>query len=224
MGPQQGNLTVTVTAPSTTDTTAPSVTIAMPASCPTTYTFGQSVLIEVDAVEDMSSITAMSATINGDAFGTTSALGTMNASVSGTLTPSTIGAYVLSATATSAGGTGTAGPCEVDVNYNFMWLPPISLGKTSKGGSTMPIKFTISDNDGNFITDESVEVVVKEGANTLLDAFFGQGSSNVRISQTDMQYIVNFQAASGTHNYDVSVYFAGVGGQVLQGTKTFMTR
>lgn len=223
-GVTQANLTVTVTAPTTIDKTVPSVTIAMPASCPATYTFGQSVPIEVDAVEDMSPITAMSATINGDPFGTTSGLGTMNASVSGTLSPSTIGAYVLAATATSAGGSGTAGPCEIDVNYNFTWLPPISLGKTSKGGSTMPIKFSITDADGNFVTDESVHVVVIEGATQVFSAFFGQGASNVRISETDMQYIVNFQTASGTHSYDVSVYFAGVGGQILQGTKTFMTR
>jgi hypothetical protein len=105
-----------------------------------------------------------------------------------------------------------------------MWLPPISLGKTSKGGSTMPIKFTISDFNGNFITDTSVEVVVKEGATTLMDAFYGTGASNVRISETDTQYIVNFQTASGAHSYNVFVYFAGVGGQVLQGTTSFSTR
>lgn len=108
--------------------------------------------MRLDAV---SVITAMSATINGDAFGTTSGHGTNSASVTGTLTPSTIGTYTLAASATSAGGTGTAGRCDIVVNYNFNWLPPISLGKISKGGSTMPIKFTISDADGNFVTDTS---------------------------------------------------------------------
>ena len=88
----------------------------------------------------------------------------------------------------------------------------------------MPIKFTISDADGNFVTDTSVEVVVKEGATTRMDAFYGTGASNVRISETDMQYIVNFQTASGVHTYDVFVYFAGVGGQVLQGSISFTTR
>jgi hypothetical protein len=223
-GVNSGMFTVSVSEPSVTDTTPPVLTIASPSSCPATYTFGASVPIEVDAVDGESAITAMSATINGDAFGTTTGLGTNNASVTGTLTPSTIGTYTLAASATSAGGTGTAGPCDIAVNYNFNWLPPISLGKISKGGSTMPIKFTISDADGNFVTDTSVEVVVKEGATTRMDAFYGTGASNVRISETDMQYIVNFQTASGVHTYDVFVYFAGVGGQVLQGSISFTTR
>ena len=223
-GVNAGMLTVSVSEPSVTDTTPPVLTIASPSTCPATYTFGASVPIEVNAVDAESVITAMSATINGDAFGTTSGLGTNSASVTGTLTPSTIGTYPLAASATSAGGTGTAGPCDIVVNYNFNWLPPISLGKISKGGSTMPIKFTISDADGNFVTDTSVEVVVKEGATTRMAAFYGTGASNVRISETDMQYIVNFQTASGVHTYDVFVYFAGVGGQVLQGSISFTTR
>jgi hypothetical protein len=223
-GVNSGMLTVSVSEPSGGDTTPPVLTIAMPATCPATYTFGASVPIEVDATDAESVITAMSATINGDAFGTTTGLGTNSASVTGTLTPSTIGTYTLAATATSAGGTGTAGPCDIAVNYNFTWLPPISLGKTSKGGSTMPIKFSISDVDGNFVTDESVHVVVKEGTTEVFSAFFGEGASNVRISETDMQYIVNFQTASGVHTYTVCVYFDGVGGEVLQGTKTFSTR
>lgn len=217
-------LTVTVAEPSGGDTTPPDVTIASPASCPAAYTFGQDVPIQVDAVDAESVITAMSATINGDAFGTTSGLGTNSASVTGTLTPSTIGTYTLAATATSAGGTGTAGPCDINVSYDFTWLPPISLGKTSKGGSTMPIKFSIRDADGNFVTDESVHVVVKLGATEVFSAFFGQGASNVRISETDEQYIVNFQTASGIHIYTVEVYFVGVGGEVLAGTINFSTK
>jgi hypothetical protein len=223
-GVTAGMLTVSVSEPSVTDTTPPVLTIASPATCPATYTFGASVPIEVDATDAESVITAVSATTNGDAFGTTTGLGTNSASVTGMLTPNMIGTYTLAASATSAGGEGTAGPCDLVFNYNFSWLPPISLGKISKGGSTMPVKFTISDADGNFVTDESVHVVVKEGATQVFSAFFGEGASNVRISQTDMQYIVNLQTASGAHSYDVFVYFNGAGGEVLQGTKSFSTR
>ena len=218
----RGNLTVRVSAPSNTDNTPPVVTYA--SGCPNSYTFGQLVSIEIDANDAESFVTTFSATLNGDPFGSATGLGTNSASIIQSLTPSLIGTYDLSATATSAGGTSDPATCEFTVSYNFTWLPPISLGKTSKGGSTMPIKFSISDFEGNFVTDTSVEVVVKEGATTLMDAFYGTGASNVRISETDMQYIVNFQTASGVHHYDVSVYFAGVGGQVLQGTTTFSTK
>jgi hypothetical protein len=217
------NLTVTVSAPSNTDTTPPVVTYA--SGCPGSYGFGQSFGIEIDANDPESVVTAFDATLNGDPFGSATGLGTNSASiVVDPYNPSQIGTYALSATATSAGGTSDPAECSFTVSYNFMWLPPISLGKTSKGGSTMPIKFTISDFNGNFITDTSVEVVVKEGATTLMDAFYGTGASNVRISETDTQYIVNFQTASGAHSYNVFVYFAGVGGQVLQGTTSFSTR
>jgi hypothetical protein len=145
-------------------------------------------------------------------------------SASGSLTPSVIGTYTLHATATSDGGVGDATRAFV-VNYNPAWLPPISLGKTSRGGSTVPIKFTISDANTNFVTDESVEVVVKEGGVTRLNAFFGDGSSSVRISPTDMQYIVNFQTASGAHTYDVFVYFNDMNGLPFQQLNTsFGTR
>jgi hypothetical protein len=216
-------LTVSVSEPSTTDTTPPVVTFASPSTCPAAYTFGDSVSIEINAVEDLSPITAFDATINGDSFGSATGLGALSTQISGMFTPSMIGTYTVAATATSAGGTSDAVSCDINVNYNFMWLPPISLGKTSKGGSTMPIKFTISDVNG-FVTDTSVHVVVKEGATQVFSAFFGEGASSVRISETDMQYIVNFQTASGAHNYTVEVYFDGVGGEVLQGTTTFSTR
>ena len=105
-----------------------------------------------------------------------------------------------------------------------MWLPAISLQKTSKRGSTMPIKFTISGVNG-FVADQSVEVVVKEGATQLMHAFYGAGASNVRISETDMQYTVNFQTASGAHTYTVYVYFDDLNGDPLQqATSSFTTR
>jgi hypothetical protein len=216
-------LTVQVAEPTVSDTTPPAVTFASPATCPATYTFGQSVSININAVEDMSPITAFTATINGDAFGSATGIGTQSANINGTFTPSMIGTYTVAASATSVGGTGNAS-CDLNVNYDLTWLPPISLGKTSKGGSTMPIKFAIRDASGEFVTDDSVHVIVKEGATEVFSAFFGEGASNVRISETDEQYIVNFQTASGVHNYDVLAYFDGVGGEVLQGTKTFSTR
>jgi hypothetical protein len=150
-------------------------------------------------------------------------LGTNNVSATGIFMAGGIGAYTLMASATSEGGTGDA-TADFTVNYVTGWLPPLSLGKTSKGGSDVPIKFTARDCNNEFVHDESVTVVVyevtAEGDVARLGGVFGDGASFIRIDDVAGQYIINFKTASGAHNYRVDVLF----NDFLQASKQFSVR
>jgi hypothetical protein len=202
-----------------TDDTPPIVTISRPAvGAAFTYSpSGASVELAFEAAEDGkagSTITAVAANANGYALTTTATgLGTMEAFGSANPILGTIGAYTVTASAASAGGIGDAA-VDVKVNYVTSWLPPLSLGKTAKGGSTVPVKFSARDAAGAFVRDQSVKVSVYEvssaGDVLKLEGVYGDGSSAVRIDDVAGQYIINFPTAPGTHNYRVDVYFDGV--------------
>jgi hypothetical protein len=220
-------LTLSVAEPVETDVTPPIVTITAPADG-AAFTFclgGTEVGVAFDAVDPESAISAVAAHVNGtgvalDAVG----LGTNNASATGAVIVSSIGSYTLTASATSAGGSADA-TADFSVNYATAWLPPLSLGKTSKGGSDVPIKFTARDCANEFVHDESVVVVVyevtDEGDAIRLSGVYGEGSSSIRIDDAAGQYIINFKTAAGPHNYRVDVYF---GDGLLQASKQFSVR
>jgi hypothetical protein len=216
------------------DTTPPVVNITEPGdgSSKTFCSGGTTVSIAFEAVEDASPITALEANVNGESVAlATSGIGTESASATGSYNVMSIGTFTLTASATSVGGTGDA-TADFNVNYNSSWLPPLSLGKTSKGGSTIPIKFTVRDCDGGFIHDESVKVVVYEVLHNSepisLEGVYGEGSSAVRIDDVAGQYIINFETAPGAHNYRADVFFSGIKDNVpdwiLQGSKQFSVR
>jgi hypothetical protein len=218
------------------DVTAPTVNITKPTAA-AAFTFclgGTPVDVAFDATESESPITALTATIGATPLTlTTAGLGTTAASATATPSIGLVGSYTLTATADntralppgnpdnlSAHLTGSA-TVDFTVNYDMSncWLPPLSLGKVSKGGSTIPIKFTARDCNGLFVNDPSVQVKVNEivydavlGNQDVLktSASFGTGSTAVRIDQTDAftgQYIANFQTAAGAHKYRVDVFF-----------------
>lgn len=197
-------INVVVTAPAPSDTSAPVVSITKPDVDGAKYTVAQGVDIAFNAVEDMSSITALDATIDGNALTTSvTGLGTMAAAGSGSFVPDTIGTYTMHVTADSAGGHADQTRTFV-ANYSAVWLPPVSLGKTSKGGSTVPLKFTISDANSGFVHDDSVQVIVKEGDAVKASATSATG---VKIDDISMQYLMNFQTATGVHTYTAEVFF-----------------
>jgi hypothetical protein len=225
-------LTVVVSAPTTeADTTPPSVTISKP-TADQSFTFctgGTPVDIAFNAQDAESVISAVSADVNANAVALSiTGLNTNSVDATGTYTANSIGAYTVNAHATSEGGPGDAS-ANFSVNYNLSWLPPLSLGKTNKGGSTVPIKFTARDCNGAFVHDGSVKVVVYEvtagGDLEALTGFFGQGAAYVRIDDVAGQYIINFQTSSGTHNYRADVFFNDFAGNPFkQGSKTFSVR
>jgi hypothetical protein len=228
-----GTLNVVVDAPVVgADGTPPSVTITKP-TADQSFTFctgGTPIDVAFNAQDGESAISAVDADVNGNAvvLSTVTGLGTGNVDASGTYSATLLGGYTLTARATSLGGTGDATQ-NFSVNFDIMWLPPLSLGKTSKGGSTVPVKFTARDCSGNFVHDESVKVVVFEvtsgGDVQALSGLFGDGSTSVRIDDEAGQYIINFQTAAGVHNYRVDVYFNDFNGSPYkQGSKTFSVR
>jgi hypothetical protein len=222
------SLTVVISSPSVTavDETEPEVTISKPVEN-AIYVLGEEVTIEFEATEDVSPITAVSAVVENDPVALTlTNPNTLVVGAAGSVTPALIGVYTLHAEATSAGGTGAANR-DFIVNYDMSnaWLPPLSLGKVAKGGSTIPIKFTVKDYDGTFVIDDSVKVVVYEilnGDQFQWQALFGDGSSAVRIDEVSEQYIANFQTSPGSHSYRVDVLFLdNQGNYMIQASKAF---
>jgi hypothetical protein len=219
-------LNVSVAEPVAVDTTPPTVVITQPVDA-TLFSFcraGTPVSVTVEANDAESFVTAVFASVNGSSISLGSFQPANNVTVGGSFNASAVGTYVIKAKATSAGGTSDpeAGFVTVYVVYDVSWLPPLALGKTSKGGSTIPVKFRASDCTGSFMHDESVEVKIFRGAGAtpVFSASFGEGSANVRIDDESEQYIVNFQTAAGANDYVAKVYFNGV----LHSTRPFSVR
>ncbi len=193
---------------------------------------GTPIAIEFEALDKSKPITGLAAAVNGAAVALqTSGIGSLKAKGTARYVCGGIGKYVVTASGSSAGGTGVAA-ADFSVDYDLRWLPPLALGKASKGGSTVPIKFSIRDSAGKFIHDETVVVIVSEissaGEERKSVAVFGKGSSCVRIDDIAKQYLLNFKTAKGTHNYRVDVFFTGITYNdfefTLQGSKEFSLR
>lgn len=236
--PKWGNgdgtvLTLSVAAPTATDTTPPNVSFDFPGQGSVfTYCAGGNLInVQVTAADAESVVTALYGSVNSSSANlaltpqSPNLLNTNTVIATGSFNAAGVGKYDLKAWATSAGGTSDkeASLQTVTVQYNLGWLPPVSLGKTGKAGSTMPIKFRSTDCLGAFVADTTVNVKVFKGTTAsgspLMNAFFGDGSTSVRISDLD-EYIVNFQTQSTASDYLVQVYFNGV----LHQSRTFSMR
>jgi hypothetical protein len=80
-----------------------------------------------------------------------------------------------------------------NVAYQFNgWRPPVSLTKSFKSGSTVPVKFIVVDANGNPVKD-GLNVIVKIGnssaAALLDDASTGQYKAEVKLSGTGNQIV-----------------------------------
>lgn len=79
----------------------------------------------------------------------------------------------------------------------LQWMPPITLDNyLGLLGSTVPIKFTITDASGNFILDTGVIVDVYDPNGILVfQSVYGSGSDAVRIQEPEMLYVTNFHTS-----------------------------
>lgn len=217
-----------------------------------------------------SPITAVDADLNGQAV-TVSAtgLGSGNVSANGVLTVTTGGLFTVRARATNGAGTSEdtveftviventppppppppPPPAQCGVN----WLPPISLGKVQKGGSTVAIKFELDcgceeglDRDGDGDPDhypgqrtkskdkidKTVVIAVSEMlANGLISppqlfTYDGGRRGNGYSIQGNDMYHLDFRTASGAHRYLIEIFHfpAGAPGPQVIGTKEFTTK
>ena len=174
---------------------------------------------------------------------TTTGVGTLNATGSATSPAiTTAGTYTIRVAAANRSNTSYA---TVDVNVitsappppppfcaDLQWLPPISLNKTIEGGSTMPIKFTLSCAASNqkFVRDTSLVIAIYEigaGGTTTTPTLYhyGTGSPNPPdYAIAGQHYQLNFPTAKGQHRYRIEVYHPLTGGTpLLLGTKELNT-
>lgn len=94
--------------------------------------------------------------------------------------------------------------------YSLDWLPPLSLGRPLEPGGEIPIKFTVRNVDGEFVSDDSVEVVIAGEDGEIVLRVIGK-NGGVEINRDDGYYVTNWPTRkdmSGT--YIVSVYFMGI--------------
>lgn len=208
-------------------------------------------------------ITSLTGTLNGSPVtATINGLGTATATGTGNLSVSAPGSYTLTATATSGSVTvatsvtftvteTTPPPPAADCGVN--WLPPISLGKTVKGGSTFAIKFELDCGCENGIDrtgdgdpdhypgqrtksktkiDKTVIVAVSEVlangniASTALFTYATTMSSSTYTIQGNDMYHLNFIPAHGKRLYRVEVFQFPNGSStpVVIGTREFRTK
>lgn len=88
------------------------------------------------------------------------------------------------------------------VALNLTWLPPVTTasGTTWSMTQTIPIKFSLRDDDGVFGVDPGVIVRLSDAADTsgTRSSIFriGQGSDSLRICEDDELYILNVKPRS----------------------------
>jgi len=163
--------------------------------------------------------------------------GTASVTGAGTISYTAGGSHTLTVTATNADGSATASTnfsiqqAPAPVCRNLYWLPPISLDNTVEGGSTMPIKFTLTCK-GSFVRDTAVLIAIYE---VYADGSFGDPviypyGANGNPNPPDYainghHYQLNFDTAKGVHRYRIEVYRPLADGsfQVL-GTKDLLTK
>lgn len=163
--------------------------------------------------------------------------GTANVTGTGTISYTAGGSHTLTVTAMNADGSASGSTtfsiqqAPAPVCRNLYWLPPISLDNTIEGGSTMPIKFTLTCK-GCFVRDTAVLIAIYE---IFADGSFGEPviypyGSNGNPNPPDyaingQHYQLNFDTAKGVHRYRIEVYRPLADGsfQVL-GTKDLLTK
>lgn len=183
-------------------------------------------------------ISAVTVAIDGATQSPTLAgLNSTSVTGSGTISYTAGGAHTLTVTATNPDGSASASTtytiqqAPATVCRNLFWLPPISLDNTVEGGSTMPIKFTLTCK-GSFVRDTEVMIAIYE---IFADGSFGDPviypyGANGNPNPPDYainghHYQLNFDTAKGVHRYRIEVYRPLADGsfQVL-GTKDLLTK
>lgn len=221
-------------------TPAPTVSIISPAPGSTfTRAFGDPPTVvnytfQGDAT--YGTVTAVAVAVDGvPVAASITGLNTASITGSGALSYTAGGSHTLTVTVSNGGATASASASftvnqtQPQVCRDLTWLPPISLNRTVEGGSTMPIKFTLTCH-GDFVRDTSVliaiyEVYANRPASDPVIFPYGAGSPNPPDYSIDgKKYQLNFKTARGSHVYRVEVYTSAAGPLQLLGTKELNTQ
>lgn len=229
VGSTSTTFTVTVEEPTVIDTLAPEVTINAPAQGSNLCLNGN-LSVNFTAVDPTeggagTGITAVRASnesaggaVNSDISGYLSVSPDLpveagvDVTASATLTADQIGSFVLHAEVDdNAGHTGYASQ-NYSVTMNVTALPPISVaGRQFKTGSTVPIKWTFTDCEGNLLPPlPSVSVKITDPGNIYVERYAGDGAGNIRWELDAYgrvtHYITNYDIPlNGTYTVDVYV-------------------
>jgi hypothetical protein len=108
--------------------------------------------------------------------------------------------------------------CEMYSGCDFglkEWLPPISLEEEFglQQGATLPLKFDVTDCDGDFYSDNEIKVKVINESTSFYKEYnaSGEGDDFVRINETESYYILNIhtnQLNMSLGSYDIYVDFS----------------
>lgn len=243
--PESKTFTVIVTEPTVVDTLAPTVNILSPANNPKLCLNGDLAVsfTATDPEENGAGtgITDVRAAItsNGGSFNSdlTSGLTVapslsvpagVEVSATTSWTATKIGGFLLSAEADdNASHTGEA-VSSYTVGLNVNTLPPMSVaGRQFKVGSTLPIKWTFTDCEGNLLPPyETVSIKVTAPNNNVDTRVLGDGASNIRweldTSGNVLHYITNYSIPV-VGSYNVDIYVDDIDGkEAKQGTLSFI--
>jgi hypothetical protein len=110
--------------------------------------------------------------------------------------------------------TNTNNLLKIVLPYNFTFLPPISLYElfTLADNSTLPFKFNVTDENGTFISDNSVKVRIFNLSLGIDKTYiFSEEENNeIRIDSNELLYILNIHTQElemPLGNYTIEVYF-----------------
>jgi hypothetical protein len=139
-----------------------------------------------------------------------------------------IGSFILTATADDDAGHQGSSTVNFSVAADVSPLPPISVtGRQFKAGSTVPIKWKLTDCDGVLLPPfESVVVEIHDSGGLLETRYAGEGALNIRWDVDEFgnatQYITNFEVPyAGAYTVKVFVDDAD-GNSAEQGSFGFL--
>ncbi len=131
---------------------------------------------------------------------------------------SVIGPMQITFTSIDGHGNQAAQSSWIYVEYAFDgFLPPVSLNKPFKLGSTIPVKFQLKDYAGNFISNATATLMVQPYANGVPDGDPITVTSNAdngnmfRYDQTGQQYIYNLSTKGLTIGSWMLIVYPGDG-------------
>ncbi len=194
------------------DSSPPSIDAGvLPANMDHHYLAGEPITISYNATDTISGVSLLTANLNSTPI------------INGEqISLSKPGEYVLTIAATDVAGNTAAKTQALTVGYNFKWLPPIQKRHGLKEppyqikcSSTLPIKFSVSDYFGKFVSDTTVKVIISDGINSKTFSY-GKGKGCVKINPSDENYLLNLHLKdypwiNPGGIYTIAVYFGSSG-------------
>jgi len=119
------------------------------------------------------------------------------------------GATTVTWTSTDSSGNTATANAQVQATYNFIgFYSPVGSGLTSKAGSTIPIKFALTDYYGNYVTTATATITFAKVTATGLGVAQGaaaQGATGFRYDTSSNQYIFNWATPKTAGTYQLQV-------------------